>query len=135
MPTHHRIHIEPRAGGDLDIVTIEQPITLRRRANGMRIVVDSPYFPTEPDPSLVDLIAKAHIYLDRLAGPSTMNTTSIAEAFKLDRADVGRIMPLAFLSPKMLDDILTGRQSPSVTARRLARTELPILWDEQEASF
>ncbi|HTV69638.1 MAG TPA: recombinase family protein [Rhizobiaceae bacterium] len=116
-----------------DIVSIELPIMLRRRGNGMRIVIDPPYAQPEPDPSLVDLIARAHIYLDRLTGPSAMNTTSIAKAFEVDRADVGRILPLAFLSPKMLDAILTGRQPASLTPRYLARAELPIRWARQDA--
>jgi hypothetical protein len=115
-----------------DIVTIELPIMLRRRGIGMRIAIGSPYAHPEPDPSLVELIARAHIYLDRLTGPSAMNTTSIAYAFKIDRADVGRILPLAFLSPKMLDAILTGNQPASLTPRHLARTELPIFWPEQD---
>ena len=118
-----------------DIVTIELPIVLRRRGNGMRIVIESPYVQPEPDPSLVDLIARAHPYMDRLTGPSPMNTTSIAETFGVDRADVGRIVPLAFLSPKMLEAILSGRQPSSLTARHLARTELSILWSEQDAAL
>jgi DNA invertase Pin-like site-specific DNA recombinase len=124
--------IEQTRGRD-DIVTIDLPIMLRRRGNGMRIVIDSPYVQPEPDPSLVDLIARAHIYLDRLTGPSVMNTTSIAEALNVDRADVGRILPLAFLSPKMLDTILTGSQPATLRSRHLARTELPIGWAEQDA--
>ena len=114
-----------------DVVTIDLPIMLRRRGNGMRIVIGSPYVQTEPDPSLVDLIARAHIYLDKLIGPSAMNTTKIAEAFNVDRADVGRILPLAFLSPKMLIAILEGRQPASLTPRHLARTELAVGWAEQ----
>jgi DNA invertase Pin-like site-specific DNA recombinase len=128
-------------GGDLldqssnpdGLITVELPIMLRRRGVGMRIVIDSPYVMPEPDPSLVDMIARAHIYLDRLTGPSAMNTSSIAEAFNVDRADVGRILPLAFLSPKMLDAILTGSQPASLTPRHLARTELPIGWVDQDS--
>jgi len=118
-----------------DIITIELPIVLRRRGNGIRIVIDSPYVKPEPDPSLVDLIARAHIYLDRLSSPSQMTTTQIAETFQVDRADVGRIVPLAFLSPRMLEAILCGSQTSSFTPRHLARTELPMLWSEQDAAL
>lgn len=115
-----------------DTVTVELPIMLRRRGNGMRIVIDSPYVTPEPDQSLVELVARAHVYLDRLTGPSAMNTSSIADIFKVDRADVGRILPLAFLGPKMLDAILTGNQPASLTARHLARIEMPVDWAEQD---
>src|SRR5690606_15501892 len=67
--------------GSSETVTIDLPITLQRRGMGMRIVIDSPYVQPEPDASLVDLIARAHVYLDRLTGPSAMNTTSIATTF------------------------------------------------------
>lgn len=118
--------------GPADAVSIDLPIMLRRRGNGMRIVINSPYAQPEPDQSLIDLIARAHIYLDRLTGPSAMNTTSIAEAFDVDRADVGRILPLAFLSPKILDAVFNGSQPASLTPRQLARTELSMLWVEQD---
>jgi hypothetical protein len=35
----------------------------------------------------------------------------------------------------MLEAILTGRQSTSLTARRLARMDLPVLWADQEAAL
>ncbi|MBX3571663.1 MAG: recombinase family protein [Mesorhizobium sp.] len=116
-------------------VTIELPVLLRRRGTGMRIVIDSPYAQPEQVASLVDLIARAHVYLDRLTGPTPMTTSSIASTFGVDRADVGRVLPLAFLSPATLDAILTGRQSTSLTARRLARDDIPNLWVDQEAAF
>lgn len=115
-----------------DTVAIELAIHVRRRGRGMRIIIDSPYVQPELDPSLVDLIARAHIYLDRLTGSEPVGTNSIASAFNVDRADVGRILPLAFLSPKMLDAILSGSQPATLTARYLARAELPMLWAEQD---
>jgi hypothetical protein len=125
-------HVESNPDG---IMVIELPIGLRRRGNGMRIVIDSPYIQPEPDRSLVDLIARAHIYLDRMTSPDAMSVGSIASTFDVDRADVGRILPLAFLSPNMLDAILAGTQPASLSARHLARTELPVLWAEQNAAL
>ncbi|MBX3575448.1 MAG: recombinase family protein [Mesorhizobium sp.] len=119
----------------VDTTIIELPLSLRRRGVGMRIVIDSPYARPDPDLTLVDLVARAHVYLDKLTGLSAMGTTEIASVFGVNRADVGRILPLAFLSPQMLDAILAGRQSASLTARRLARMDVPSLWAEQEAAL
>ncbi len=99
--------------------SIEVPITLRRRANGLRIVISSPYTQPEPDQTLVDLVARAHVFLSRLTGASAISTSRIAERFGMDRADVGRILPLAFLSPAALEAILTGRQPLSLNALSL----------------
>lgn len=112
------------------------PVILKRRGSEMRLVIESELArQRQADPALVDLVARAHVYLDRLTSSSTTGSTEIAREFGVDRADVGRILPLAFLSPAMLAAILTGRQSPSLTARQLARTDLPMLWSEQEAAL
>lgn len=119
-----------------ETVKIVVPISLKRRGVGMRIVMDSPYaLPVESDPALIDLIARAHVFLDKLTNSSKMNSGSIASAFGIDRADVGRILPLAFLSPVMLAAILDGRQPSSLSARRLARMDLPMLWVDQQIAF
>ncbi|WP_286293742.1 recombinase family protein [Aminobacter sp. SS-2016] len=119
-----------------ETATIEVPISLKRRGVGMRIVVDSPYAPPpEPDAALVDVIARAHVFLDHLTNSSDMSSGGIAAAFGIDRADVGRILPLAFLSPPMLDAIFNGNQPASLSARRLARMELPMLWADQQAAL
>lgn len=116
-------------------ISIEVPITLRRGANGLRIVISSPYTQPEPDQTLVDLVARAHVFLSRLTGPSAINTSRIAERFGMDRADVGRILPLAFLSPAALEAILTGRRPLPLNERQLARADLSPIWSEQETSL
>ena len=40
---------------------------------------------------------------------------------------------LAFLSPRIVEAIVAGRQPPELTAKALTeRVELPLLWSEQE---
>ncbi len=52
------------------------------------------------------------------------------------RADISRVLPLAFLSPKIVEAILIGRQPVDLTSRRLARlTDLPLPWHDQEAAL
>ncbi|MCO5070272.1 MAG: hypothetical protein M9944_03575 [Rhizobiaceae bacterium] len=107
---------------------IDVPVILKRRGSEMRLVIGSEFArQRQADPALVDLVARAHVYLDRLTSSSTTRSTEIAREFGVDRADVGRILPLAFLSPAMLAAILTGRQAPSLTPRQLARIDLPML--------
>lgn len=50
----------------------------------------------------------------------------------IDASDLSRILPLAYLSPKLTEAILTGRQPADLTLRKLTRgNELPIEWSEQ----
>jgi len=56
----------------------------------------------------------------------------LAARAKADPSDVSRVLPLAFLSRKIVSDIVTGRQSIDLTAQRLFRlTDLLLSWEEQ----
>ena len=51
----------------------------------------------------------------------------------MDASDLSRILPLAFLSPKLTAAILTGRQPPDLTLRKLTRgIELSADWSSQD---
>jgi hypothetical protein len=54
----------------------------------------------------------------------------IAKRENLDRRSVRRLIPLGFLSTKMIEAIAEGRQSPDLTAMKLTRRiDLPLLWN------
>jgi hypothetical protein len=59
----------------------------------------------------------------------------VASSVGIHVADVGRILPLAFLDPKVTDAILRGRQPVGLTARTLMRNELSIDWADQLMQF
>lgn len=52
----------------------------------------------------------------------------------MDRGDVSRILPLAFLAPTTIRDILQGNQPVNLTLDVLQRStpNLPMNWDEQK---
>jgi hypothetical protein len=56
----------------------------------------------------------------------------LAARHQVDKGDVSRILPLAFLAPDIVEAILNGRQPVDLTAYRLKRLcDLPHLWSEQ----
>jgi len=117
------------------LVTITQPIMLKRRGVEMRIVVHDGAAPSQPlDQTLIDAVAKAHLALKRLTDGSKQSIATVAGNLKMDASDLSRILPLAFLSPRIVELILTGRQPPNLTLRSLTRgADLPIEWSQQEA--
>jgi len=117
------------------IVDIRLPIELKRRGNEMRLVIDGESGGDGVDPNLVAMVAKAHVYLEKMIENPDLGSSGVARLFGVDRADVGRVLPLAFMAPRLLDQILTGRQSDKVSVRNLARQELPVLWSEQIATL
>jgi hypothetical protein len=50
----------------------------------------------------------------------------------MDKGEVSRVLPLAFLAPDIAEAILDGRQPPELTASRLKRLRnLPLNWEQQ----
>jgi len=81
---------------------------------------------------LIGLIAKAHLYLGALTYGSGAAHTEIAKRLGVNGPDISRILPMAFLSPKITEAILTGQQPVDFTIPKLTRIlDLPVGWKDQ----
>lgn len=114
-----------------DPATISVPMTLRRKGAEAKLVLEGHSPSRTPDDGLVDAVAKAHVMLGMLTDGSGRTVADAAQETGIHVADVSRILPLAFLAPKITDAILHGRQPVELTARALMRDELPVLWTDQ----
>jgi len=75
--------------------------------------------------------------LQRLLADIRSGRIGIVVVYKVDRlarslADFARLN-LAFLSPKLVEAVLQGRQPVELTATRLTKLDLPIDWTEQNS--
>jgi hypothetical protein len=59
-----------------------------------------------------------------------LSVTEIAEAERLNKGRVSRILRLALLAPDIVEAILAGRADQSLMLERLERP-LPASWEEQ----
>jgi site-specific DNA recombinase len=114
-----------------DVYVIELPLLIKQRGVERRLVVEGPYASRyRPNQTLTDLVARAHVYFDALA--AGRERQEVAKNFGVHPEDVSRLLPLAFLSPRIVEAILTGQQPADLTARTLSRNvELPIVWTAQ----
>ncbi|MCZ8547576.1 recombinase family protein, partial [Mesorhizobium qingshengii] len=108
---------------------------IQRRGNEARLIIgDQPKHSRAPDPSLISLLVRSHSMLSALTNGSARSISELSKATGIHRADLSKALPMAFLSPAIVDDILAGNQPVSLTARRLARlADLPVDWDEQQS--
>ena len=106
-------------------------MTLRRRGAEARLVLEGHSLGGKPDDGLIEAVAKAHVMLGMLTDGLGRTIADVAEAVGVHVTDVSRILPLAFLAPKIIDAILRGRQPVELTARTLMRDDLPHLWTDQ----
>ncbi len=88
--------------------------------------------PRSPDRGLIDLIARAHLYLDLLTGGSNAALADVASISGTDPSEVSRLLPLACLAPRIVHAIMKGEQPLELAAQRLSRmSALPVAWQDQ----
>ena len=117
---------------DKSPVTLTVPIHLQRRGIENKLVIRGRNANPAPDPKLCRLIAQARLWFDQLAAGDVENVKTIAEREKLPPSEVSRILPLAFLAPKIVEMILDGKQPEEVTAKSVLRgNNLSPKWSQQ----
>jgi hypothetical protein len=83
------------------------------------------------DPALVKAIARGRAWFDEFASGRVRSLQELALRDGITRRYIRRLVDLAFLSPKLVEAILQGRQADELTATRLTELDLPLDWAEQ----
>ena len=114
-------------------IAIEQPMSVRRRGVENRMVLaNGTGSVPRPDRALIDLVVRANHYLAQLTDGSSKSLSQIAAKHGTNISEVSRLLPLAFLSPRLVESILSGAQPIELGAHRLSRiSDLPIDWNRQ----
>jgi site-specific DNA recombinase len=119
-------------------VELTIPVQVRRCGLAMRLLVQgSQQIQRQaPDNRLINLIAKAHDWLERLTSGKVKNVMEIAAEENVTSSYVTRVIYRAFLAPDIVQAILAGTQPPSLTLDKLKNNlPLPIDWNEQRKLF
>jgi len=116
-----------------NVVNISVPVTLRRRGVEAKLmIVGMNGKQPQPDKRLCRLIAIARYWYDQLASGTAGSIREIAKRDKVVESEVTRILPLAFLSPRLVDSVLEGEQPDGMSVERLKRlSPLPGDWKAQ----
>ena len=120
------------ANAGQSLVTIQEPIALRRRGVEARLVFPDQTGGANHDQKLCRLIGQARNWFDTLAAGRARSIRDLAQSEGLSESEITRALPLAFLAPDLVDAILDGRQPAVMTTTSLKRlTKLPADWTEQ----
>jgi hypothetical protein len=87
---------------------------------------------SRPDETLIRALARAHRWKRLLEEGRYGSTTEIAEAEKIGRSFVNRLLRLTLLAPDIQEAILDGRQAKGMQLEELTRA-MPGAWEEQRA--
>lgn len=125
--------VNKRVGG-FCTATINVPITLQRRGVETKLIITgSGKKQRQSEPRLCRLIAQARLWFDQLAFGKAASVRAIALRENIYETEVSRILPLAFLAPRIIEAILDGRQAEELTVKSLKRLgPLPSDWEAQQ---
>jgi hypothetical protein len=113
---------------------IRIPMTFKKRGGRKEIIVPeglplAPKSKPAQEP-LVVALTRAHHWQALLDSGRFATITELAQALKVDRSYVSRMLRLALLAPDIVEAILWGREPSGISYRTLIR-RFPLLWSEQ----
>ena len=117
---------------EMEEVVIDAPIALKRRGVEAKLVVGGDNaMAVEPDENLIEAIALARKWFADLQSGEAASVLDLADRHDVDRSQISRTLPLAFLAPDIVTKIIDGRTEPSLTLSRIKRMKLPASWQDQ----
>ena len=124
---------------DEDFVSLKEPVLLEvvftpvRRGVETRLVINGEKDSDRaaPDLALIKAIARGHCWFEKLAGGDFGSMRELARAEGVSERFVAQQMELAFLAPTFVNRILDAEPFSTASAKRLALTQLPLLWPDQ----
>lgn len=118
-------------------ITLASELRLTRTGRAVRLIQNNgaALGGDRPDPTLVKLVAKARTWWSELRA-GDVDVPTLARREGVTQSYISRVTRLAFLSPSVVDAILTGSQLAAVRGGTLtAPAAIPISWIEQRAIF
>ncbi|MBK7952317.1 MAG: recombinase family protein [Deltaproteobacteria bacterium] len=108
------------------------PFEMRKRGNEVRLVIaeDGSWVSDLPvDSVLIKAISRARVWFDDLSSGRSSSLLEIAKAEAISDRYIGQLMPLAFLAPEVVAQIVAGSQPSNLTTEMLRRApRLPLNW-------
>jgi hypothetical protein len=117
---------------DGETITVFIPMTWKRRG-GQKVIIapngGDAWAPTKarPDETLIRALARAHRWNRMLEAGRYRSAQEIADAEKIGRSFVSRLLRLTLLAPDIQEAILEGRQAKGLQLEELTKA-MPAEW-------
>jgi hypothetical protein len=112
------------------------PLRMKRRGAAMRLVIGGGVSTGTADPILLKTVARGWKWFNELASGRARFTREIAAREGVNGRFVRRLVPLAFLSPAIVQAIAEGRHPVNLTGEALSRgIKIPVEWATQPAAL
>jgi hypothetical protein len=122
-------------------ITVRVPNSIKKRG-GRKVVLAPDGSQHDPgtlrcqhiDNAMVKALARAFRWREMLEKGRFGSITEIAEAEKINKSYISRLLRLTLLAPEIIEAILVGDEPPKVTLAALMQ-RVPISWQEQRATL
>ena len=129
---------EIRLSADGSTITVFVPMTWRRRG-GRKVIIAPPgcddWAPLPRiDNALVKALARAHRWRRLLEGGEYATLAELADAERISRSYVSRLLRLTLLAPDIVEAILDGRHPKGLRLAEMLGNG-PVRWVEQRSRW
>ncbi len=119
-------------------ITVRVPLAIRHRPGRKTVVTPmaggvAPVA-TRADPALVKALARAFRYQRMLDEGRYASITEMADAERLERGYLGRLLRLTLLAPDLVEAMLDGRATPSLVLPLLLKPFAEV-WTHQRKAL
>ncbi|MET0183188.1 MAG: recombinase family protein [Caulobacterales bacterium] len=118
-----------------ETIVIRCPISMARPRNTTMLIRSGGVSQPRADRSLMRAVALAPVWMKRLDSGEVASIKALARSEKLCVLHTARLLPLAYLAPDLVTQILEGRQPRTLTLTALIAEPLPLDWSAQRARF
>jgi hypothetical protein len=127
---------ELKLSPDGSTITVFVPMAWRRRG-GRKVIVapagcDDWAPPPKIDNALVKALARAHRWRRMLEEGRFGTLAELADAERISRSYVCRVLRLTLLAPDIVERVIDGRQAPQLAHLMQA---FPVEWEKQHTQF
>jgi hypothetical protein len=127
--------VQTRLDGTTLVVQI--PMRFQRRGGRKRIVMPNgtaivPASKPQPDGTLVKALARAWRWQRMLESGEYGTLAELADAERINRSYLSRVLRLTLLAPEIVEYILNGRRPPGLP--QLVKP-FPVEWEKQKEQF
>ena len=124
-----------RLSDDCKTIIVRIPMKFRRRGGRKLIIAPDggdAWMPSKPrrDDTLIKALARAHRWKRMLESGEHNSIADLAEAEKINKSYLSRILRLTLLAPDIVESILDGRQ-PKGLALADFMEPFPVEWERQ----
>ena len=113
----------------LDKAALALQIGWRTRRRGVETRILSGETAPKPDQTLIRAIARAHVWVSDIRKGTSI--AEIAAHEQVTECRIREILPLGLMAPRLVEQIVEGKQPPGLTLEVLRRQRLPIWFDAQ----